>query len=102
MGRTLHVEDKLIRLVTVSDQDYISLTDMARDQSGDLIKAWLRNKSTLEFLAVWETLSNPGFNSVEFDRIRMEAGSNRYRRYACTTMPASTWPGSMARTSSGR
>ena len=52
MGRTLHVEDKLIRLVTVSDQDYISLTDMARDQSGDLIKAWLRNKSTLEFLAV--------------------------------------------------
>lgn len=78
MGRTLHVEDKLIRLVTVSDQDYISLTDMARDQSGDLIKAWLRNKSTLEFLAVWETLSNPGFNSVEFDRIRMEAGSNRF------------------------
>lgn len=78
MGRTLQVEDKLIRLVTVSDEDYISLTDMARDQSGDLVKAWLRNKSTLEFLAVWETLSNPGFNSVEFDRIRLEAGSNRF------------------------
>ena len=78
MARTLHVEDKLIHLVTVNEQHYISLTDMARDKSGDLVKAWLRNKSTLEFLAVWETLSNPGFNSVEFDRIRLEAGSNRF------------------------
>jgi hypothetical protein len=51
---------------------------MARDESGDLVKAWLRNKSTLEFLAVWEMLNNPGFNSVDFDRIRLEAGSNRF------------------------
>ncbi len=56
--------------------DYISLTDIARykdsDHSDDLVRNWLRNRNTLEFLGIWEQLNNPGFNSVEFDGMRMQ------------------------------
>lgn len=67
--------------IHVMPGDFVSLTDMAAgfEDSSDLINSWLRNKDTLEFLAVWERLNNPNFNSVEFDRIRMEAGTNRFR-----------------------
>lgn len=62
-----------------SDEDYISLTDMAkRFGESSLTEAWLRNKDTLEFLAVWEKINNSNFNSVEFEGIRLEAGTNRF------------------------
>ena len=61
-------------------EDYISLTDIARyknqDRSDDLVRNWLRNRNTIEFLGIWETLNNPNFNSVEFDGFRMQAGLN--------------------------
>ena len=64
----------------VKDTDFISLTDIAKrfDDLG-LIDSWLRNKNTVEFLGAWERLNNPNFNSVEFDRIMMESGLNRFR-----------------------
>ena len=43
-----------------------------------LIVNWFRNKDTIEFLGVWEKLHNPNFNLVEFDKIKSEAGSNRF------------------------
>ncbi len=53
---------------------YISLTDIAKYKSpehpDDLIRNWLRNRNTLEFLGIWERLNNPDFNPVEFDGIR--------------------------------
>ncbi|MDH2997023.1 DNA-binding protein [Pasteurellaceae bacterium LFhippo2] len=61
--------------------DYISLTDIARyasDTPSDIVKNWLRNKDTLAFLALWEGMNNPNFNSVEFDRIKQEAGLNAF------------------------
>ena len=61
--------------------DYISLTDIARyksDEPSDVIKNWMRGKDTIEFLGLWESLNNTNFNSVEFDRIKSEAGYNSF------------------------
>ena len=61
--------------------DYISLTDIARyksDEPSDVIKNWMRRKDTIEFLGLWESLNNMNFNSVEFDRIKSEAGYNSF------------------------
>lgn len=65
-----------------NDDDYISLTDIARKKDGEYpsyaIQNWLRNKNTLQYLGVWENLYNPNFNSIEFDGIMEEAGSNGF------------------------
>lgn len=61
--------------------DYVSLTDIARyksDEPSDVIKNWMRRKDTIEFLGLWESLNNMNFNSVEFDRIKSEAGYNSF------------------------
>ena len=61
--------------------DYISLTDIAKyksDEPSDVIKNWMRRKDTIEFLGLWESLNNTNFNSVEFDRIKSEAGYNSF------------------------
>lgn len=61
--------------------DYISLTDIARyksDEPSDVIKNWMRRKDTIEFLGLWESLNNTNFNSVEFNRIKSEAGYNSF------------------------
>ena len=79
--KSLSVQGVEISLTTRGEEDYISLTDMVAKFEGgsSLIDAWLRNKDTIEFLGVWERLNNPGFNSAEFDGIRLEAGTNRFR-----------------------
>lgn len=69
--------------------EYISLTDIARQFNAEepyiLISNWFRNKDTIEFLGVWESLNNPNFNHIEFDRIKSEAGSNKF------TLSAGRW-----------
>ncbi len=64
------------------DDDFISLTDIARhrksDHTDDLIRNWLRNRNTIEFLGIWESLNNPDFKPVEFDGFRREAGLNSF------------------------
>lgn len=61
-------------------QDYISLTDMLRAKEGDVfIGDWLRNRNTLEFLGIWESVHNPDFNCGEFDAIKSVAGLNSFR-----------------------
>jgi len=78
--KQLTVQGIPVHLNRKGEEDYISLTDMTAKFEGGtpLIDAWLRNKDTVEFLGVWERLNNPGFNSVEFDGIREEAGVNRF------------------------
>ena len=62
--------------------DYISLTDIAkvkdRDNPRYIIQNWMRNRNTIEFLGVWESLYNPNFNRVEFDAFRSQAGLNSF------------------------
>lgn len=61
-----------IKITTVNQEDYISLTDMVANFEGgsSLIEAWLRNKNTIDFLGVWERINNPDFNSPDFDGIK--------------------------------
>ncbi len=67
----IKVENKLISIVKQNEQDYICLTDMIRSEEGsDHIRNWMRNRNTVEFLGLWETLHNPDFKGVEFDRFR--------------------------------
>ena len=62
--------------------DYISLTDIAKVKDSDnpryIIQNWMRNRNTIEFLGVWESLYNPDFNRVEFDAFRSQAGLNSF------------------------
>ena len=66
----------------VERDDYISLTDIAKVKDSDnpryIIQNWMRNRNTIEFLGVWETLYNPNFNRVEFDAFRSPAGLNSF------------------------
>ncbi len=78
----INVLEQEIALYSIRDEDYISLTDIARyknqDRTDDLIRNWLRTRNTLEFLGIWEHLNNPDFNPVEFDGIKMQAGLNSF------------------------
>lgn len=79
---SLSAKGVLIQVYTEDfKNDYISLTDIARyksDEPSDVIKNWMRRKDTIEFLGLWESLNNLNFNSVEFDRIKAEAGYNSF------------------------
>ena len=73
------VQNMPISIVTKKDIDYISLTDMANAKEGearaaDIIKNWIRTRTTLEFLGSWEEIYNPNFKVVEFDHFKMQAG----------------------------
>ncbi len=75
----IEVENKLISIIKQDEQDYICLTDMVRDEEGtDHIRNWMRNRNTVEFIGLWETLNNPNFKSVEFDTFRKQAGLNSF------------------------
>ncbi len=68
-----------ISIIQYNDEDYISLTDMARSQMQEhIIFRWLSLKSTLEYLGEWEILYNPDFNCTEFGTIKNAAGSNNF------------------------
>ena len=79
---TLEVKGTAITVLSQQEDDTISLTDIARyrnpEHTDDLIRNWLRNRNTVEFLGVWERLYNPAFNPVEFDGIRIQAGLNSF------------------------
>lgn len=78
--KTIVVQGSEIAVVERNGQEYISLTDMIRAKEGDFfIGDWLRNRNTVEFLGVWETVHNPDFNYGEFATIRSNAGLNSYR-----------------------
>ena len=71
------VQNTDISIVKYNEEDYISLTDMARSQLQEhIIFRWLSLKSTIEYLGEWEMLYNPDFNCTEFGTIKNAAGSN--------------------------
>jgi len=82
MAKRIDVQGREITIVSREHQDYISLTDIAKhrnpDAPADIVKNWLRSRSTIEFLGLWEQLNNPGFKLVEFDQFRNEAGANYF------------------------
>ena len=66
----------------ISNESYISLTDIARNKNAnepkDVVKNWMCSRTTIEFLGLWEQLNNPDFKGVEFDSFLFEAGSNSF------------------------
>ncbi len=79
---TIEVQGAAITVLSQKEDSFICLTDIARtknaDRSDDLVRNWLRNRNTVEFLGIWERLNNPDFNSVEFDGIKIQAGLNSF------------------------
>ena len=81
--KKIEVKGKVITIVdNLSNEDYISLTDIARYKDNKrtdyIIQNWLRNRNTVEFLGIWERLNNSHFNPIEFDGIKSEAGLNSF------------------------
>ena len=78
-----------ITTLKINGEDFISLTDIARnknpDEPKDVVKNWLRSKTTIEFIGLWEQLNNPDFKGVEFDSFLFAAGSNAF------TLSPSKW-----------
>ncbi len=75
----INVQESEITIISVAGKDYISLTDMANakesgSRAADIIKNWLRNRYTLEFLGTWELINNLTFKVVEFDHFKSQAG----------------------------
>ena len=86
----MNVQGIEIALTTINEEDFICITDIVKAKGGDaraadIIKNWIRNRSTIEFLGTWEILYNPNFKVVEFDHFRKEAGLPTF------TMSVSNW-----------
>ena len=76
---TIRVQELPITVLAYNDEDYISLTDMVRNQMQEhIIFRWLSLKSTIEYIGEWEMLYNPDFNCTEFGTIRNMAGNNNF------------------------
>ena len=73
-NKKIEVEGKEITIILDKEQEYISLTDMLKVKDGDFfISDWLRNRNTVEYLGIWESVYNPGFNYGEFAIIKSQA-----------------------------
>ena len=83
--KNIVVKDKIINITGINDDDYVSLTDIARlknpKEPKDVVKNWLRLRSTLEFLGLWEKINNPNFKGIEFDPLLSEAGKNSFTMF---------------------
>ena len=79
-NRKINVQGNEITIIGDKGHEYISLTDMLKAKDGDFfISDWLRNRNTVEYLGIWESVYNPAFNYGEFDVIKSQAGLNSYR-----------------------
>jgi len=88
--KTITVQNVEVQVIAENDRDFICITDMANakdneSRAADIIKNWIRNRYTLEFLGTWEQMNNPDFKVVEFDHFKMQAGLNSF------VLSASEW-----------
>ena len=76
------VLSETVRVQRIEKEEFISLTDIAKFKNADdprfVIQNWMRTRSSIEFLGIWEILHNPDFNRVEFDTVKNHAGSNAF------------------------
>ncbi len=80
--KTLIVKKQAINMTLVDNEEYISLTDIARYKNREnpkgVIQNWIRNRNTIEFLGIWELIHNPNFKGIEFEAFKKEAGLNSF------------------------
>ena len=85
----IKVKDLSINITGIQDNDYISLTDLARiknpKEPKDVVKNWMRSRATLEYLGLWENMNNPEFRGVDFEPLLSESGKNSF------TMSPTRW-----------
>lgn len=85
----IEVKGLSINITGIEDNDYISLTDLTRIKNSkepkDVVKNWMRTRSTLEFLGLWEKMNNPEFRGVDFEPLLSETGKNSF------TMSPTRW-----------
>ncbi|MDR1980434.1 MAG: KilA-N domain-containing protein, partial [Tannerellaceae bacterium] len=88
----INVKSTEVTIIRVEGEDYISLTDIAKFKTTDpnaVIGNWMRNRNTIEFLGIWETLYNPNFKPLEFEGFKKEAGLHAFtlspQKWADTT-----------------
>lgn len=77
----IHVQKTDVTILKINEDDYISLTDIAKHKNPkptEVIANWMRNRNTIEYLGIWETLYNPVFKPLEFEGFRNEAGLNAF------------------------
>ena len=83
------VKDQTIKTINKDGIDYICITDIAKQKNVEapngVISNWMRNRNTIEFLGIWESLYNPNFNPIEFEGFKKEAGLNAF------TMSPTKW-----------
>lgn len=75
------IQNTDVTIISINDNDYISITDIAKHKSDDptaVIGNWMRNRNTIEYLGVWESLYNPLFKPTEFEGFKKEAGLNAF------------------------
>ena len=81
-NRKIEVKGREVALLTMQSMDYISLTDIAKyrnlTEAFSIINNWMRNRNTIEFIGLWELIHNPDFKPLEFERFKIEAGSNYF------------------------
>lgn len=82
-NKIIEVQNIKVNITNIDDNDYICISDFGKYKEGkskadDIIRNWLRNRITLEFLGTWESIYNPYFNSVEFDGFRKSAGLHTF------------------------
>ena len=78
--RAITVQENPVSVIDVGGEDYICLTDMIKSKDGEFfVKDWLRNRNTLEFLAVWEQMHNPEFNVESFSKLTEQSGLNSFK-----------------------
>ena len=79
-NKIIQVEGRDVSIIFHEEKEYISLTDMLKAKDGDFfISDWLRNRNTVEYLGIWESVYNPSFNYGEFAIIKTQAGLNNYK-----------------------
>ena len=80
--KTLIVKKQEINISQIQDEEYISLTDIARYKNTEnpkgVVQNWLRNRNTIEFLGIWESIHNPNFKGIEFEAFKKEAGLHSF------------------------
>ncbi|MDA3884850.1 MAG: KilA-N domain-containing protein [Candidatus Delongbacteria bacterium] len=92
-NKRINVQGTEVRIFIYANEEYISLTDIAKyrntSEPFSILNNWLRSRNVIEFLGLWEKLHNPNFKPIEFERFRNEAGSNYFvlspKRWISTT-----------------
>lgn len=81
-NQQIQVLGLVVQVKKIEDNDFVSLTDIAKRKNTtepkDVVRNWLRLKNTVDYLWLWEFINNPNFNSVEFDAFKNDAGTNAF------------------------